>query len=53
MNEKVVSNSVDFDTEFLNDVLQGLSGDPKTLPCKYFYDETGSKLFDEICELDE
>ena len=25
----------------------------KTLPCKYFYDATGSALFDEICELEE
>lgn len=42
------------DTErFLDDVLHGLSLAPKTLPCKYFYDETGSRLFDEICRLDE
>lgn len=38
---------------FLDDVLHGLSLTPKTLPCKYFYDETGSLLFDEICRLDE
>ena len=38
---------------FLADVLNGLRGDRKTLPCKYFYDEIGSQLFDEICELDE
>jgi dimethylhistidine N-methyltransferase len=38
---------------FLEDVLTGLSGSPKTLPPKYFYDERGSKLFDEICELPE
>ena len=25
----------------------------KDLPCKYLYDERGSALFDEICELDE
>ena len=31
----------------------GLSQSPKSLPCKYFYDERGSKLFDRICELDE
>lgn len=40
-------------SEFLEDVLEGLSGQPKTLHCKYFYDERGSKLFDMICELDE
>jgi len=37
----------------LNEVLQGLNQKPKTLPCKYFYDEAGSKLFEQICELDE
>jgi dimethylhistidine N-methyltransferase len=39
--------------EFLQDVLAGLSADPKHLSCKYFYDEYGSKLFDRICELEE
>lgn len=38
---------------FLTDVWRGLDSHPKTLPCKYFYDEEGSRLFDEICELDE
>ena len=38
---------------FLQDVLDGLRQRPKTLPCKYFYDERGCWLFDEICELDE
>lgn len=41
------------DAEFLHDTIQGLSGDRKSLPCKYFYDERGSKLFEKICELDE
>lgn len=35
------------------DVLQGLSAAEKSLPCKYFYDEYGSKLFEKICELPE
>jgi dimethylhistidine N-methyltransferase len=39
--------------QFLADVLGGLQSTPKTLPCKYFYDERGSRLFDEICGLDE
>ncbi len=39
--------------EFRADVLRGLSASPKRLPCKYFYDERGSQLFDAICELDE
>lgn len=37
----------------LSDVVEGLSQNRKTLPSKYFYDERGSKLFDDICELDE
>lgn len=39
--------------QFRLDVLRGLRQSPKTLPCKYFYDEHGSALFDAICQLDE
>jgi len=39
--------------DFLGDVIAGLSSRPKTLPCKYFYDERGSQLFDQICALPE
>jgi L-histidine N-alpha-methyltransferase len=35
------------------DVLAGLTATPKTLPPKYFYDERGSELFDEITRLEE
>ena len=35
------------------DVLAGLSQPHKTLPCKLFYDEHGSQLFDAICDLSE
>jgi dimethylhistidine N-methyltransferase len=38
---------------FRADVLRGLSGPRKELPCKYFYDEAGSRLFERICELPE
>ena len=41
------------DAGFLEDVLDGLGQAEKTLPAKYFYDERGSKLFDDICELEE
>ncbi|WP_431687067.1 L-histidine N(alpha)-methyltransferase [Hahella sp. NBU794] len=41
------------DEAFLADVVQGLSGWPKTLPCKYFYDQRGSELFEQICDVDE
>ncbi|HVP11237.1 MAG TPA: L-histidine N(alpha)-methyltransferase [Phycisphaerae bacterium] len=39
--------------EFRLDVLKGLAGREKSLPCKYFYDETGSNLFERICGLPE
>ncbi|MEX0719321.1 MAG: L-histidine N(alpha)-methyltransferase [Balneolaceae bacterium] len=35
------------------EVLEGLNQPQKALPSKYFYDEKGSKLFDEITELNE
>jgi len=38
---------------FRGDVLRGLSAPHKELPCKYFYDETGSRLFERICALPE
>ncbi len=34
-------------------MLQGLLDSRKELPSKYFYDEVGSQLFEQICELDE
>lgn len=39
--------------EIARDVRLGLSGDQKRLPSKYFYDEQGSRLFEEICMLPE
>jgi dimethylhistidine N-methyltransferase len=40
-------------TDFLADVIAGLSSNPRTIPCKYFYDERGAALFQKICELPE
>jgi dimethylhistidine N-methyltransferase len=40
-------------SDFLSDVIAGLSSEPRTLPCKYFYDERGAALFQKICELPE
>ncbi|HEX5694711.1 MAG TPA: L-histidine N(alpha)-methyltransferase, partial [Arenimonas sp.] len=34
--------------DLLGDVVAGLSGTPKRLPSKYFYDRRGSELFEEI-----
>jgi dimethylhistidine N-methyltransferase len=39
--------------EFRSAVMAGLSRPQKTLPCKFFYDREGSRLFDEICDLPE
>jgi dimethylhistidine N-methyltransferase len=40
-------------SDLLSDVIASLSSDPRTLPCKYFYDERGAALFRKICELPE
>ncbi len=40
-------------TSAIDEILIGLSGRQKKLPSKLFYDERGSKLFDEICDLGE
>jgi dimethylhistidine N-methyltransferase len=39
--------------DFLVEVLAGLSSSPRTLPCKFFYDERGADLFQKICDLPE
>ena len=38
---------------FARDVLEGLTRAAKSLPCRYFYDEEGSRLFRQITELPE
>ncbi len=38
---------------FRDAVRAGLRNAPKTLPSRFFYDETGSRLFEEICQLPE
>ena len=39
--------------DFSEDVRAGLSASPKRLSCAFLYDETGSEIFEEICELPE
>lgn len=39
--------------QILNEIFDGLNQIQKKLPSKYFYDEKGSQLFDQICRLDE
>lgn len=36
-----------------SDVIQGLTQIPKSLPARYFYDDRGSDLFEQICALPE
>jgi dimethylhistidine N-methyltransferase len=38
---------------FSDQVLAGLMKSPRQLPCKFFYDARGAKLFQQICELPE
>lgn len=44
---------MDFNTRFAEDVREGLSSEPKYLHSKYFYDEIGDELFQQIMSLDE
>ena len=36
-----------------NEVRAGLTATSKRIPCRFFYDEAGSQIFEEICELPE
>jgi len=38
---------------YIDEVVHGLTSRPKTLPCKLFYDDRGSQLFEEITRLQE
>jgi len=49
---KSITDAEELEDTF-SEVIKGLSKAQKSLPSKLFYDEKGSKLFDEICELDE
>ncbi|HEX4638597.1 MAG TPA: L-histidine N(alpha)-methyltransferase [Chthoniobacterales bacterium] len=54
MNEKTTSAVESAAKEnFRDEVLRGLSKSPPELPCKFFYDERGAELFQQICELPE
>ena len=56
MNPATTESVLDLEpasADFLTEALAGLSAFPRTLPCKFFYDERGSELFQKICELPE
>ena len=50
MQEKSITT---FSTQFAADVAKGLTDYPKHLSSKYFYDERGDKLFQDIMEMPE
>ena len=47
------SSGVEPPDAFARAVAAGLQATPRTLPCRYFYDEEGSRLFEQICDLPE
>jgi L-histidine Nalpha-methyltransferase len=51
--DKIQSHPDSYLAELRADVRAGLTASPKSLPPKYFYDERGSELFDEITRLPE
>ncbi|MBK5133680.1 L-histidine N(alpha)-methyltransferase [Candidatus Bathyarchaeota archaeon] len=56
ITKKTINTTIEnkqFLKDFKNDVLKGLSNYNKSLPCKYIYDEEGSKLFKKITKLPE
>jgi len=61
-NKTIKNNSENLDyfvdqeleqVDFRSAVVAGLSGSPKAIPPKFFYDKIGSNLFDQICETPE
>lgn len=50
MREKSITT---FNTQFAEDVAKGLTDYPKHLSSKYFYDERGDRLFQDIMEMPE
>lgn len=56
MNDHQLAPFRDLDAEhrqFRDDILKGLARSPKRLPSKYFYDDRGSALFEQICDQPE
>ncbi len=51
--ENVSDASVTASTNDGSDVIAGLTQKPKSIPSYYLYDDRGSELFEQICELPE
>jgi L-histidine Nalpha-methyltransferase len=55
-NERLQFHAMDVEAHqhtFVRDVAYGLAAPQKWLPPKYFYDERGSRLYEQICALPE
>jgi L-histidine Nalpha-methyltransferase len=52
MTTNTITQSVQT-TQFAAEILEGLRAMPKYLPAKYFYDETGDRIFQEIMNCEE
>lgn len=50
---KVAGSSTQETQTLAEAVRRGLTGEPKRLPFQFFYDDVGSQLFEQICELPE
>ena len=48
-----MKSMVKTESPMLAEIIEGLRKRPKSIPSKYFYDEKGSELFDQITQLDE
>ncbi|MFY0687537.1 MAG: L-histidine N(alpha)-methyltransferase [Cyclobacteriaceae bacterium] len=53
MNQNKIEALKGLDSSFAKDVFIGLSERPRYLPSKYFYDEVGDKIFQEIMHMDD
>ncbi|MBW2269688.1 MAG: L-histidine N(alpha)-methyltransferase [Deltaproteobacteria bacterium] len=49
----IARDSKDHLASFAEAVEAGLQGRPKSIPCRFLYDEEGSQLFEQICEVPE
>ena len=48
--EDISEKNIKFDTE---NIILYLKNSKKSIPTKYLYDDTGSKLFEQICNTEE
>lgn len=53
MNTKITAEQAVAESQFMQDILTGLKADPKFLQAKYFYDQQGDLLFQQIMKLEE